>query len=108
LERLLKALAKLGLSQREAKVYVYLSTEGPRDAGNIAENLGLSRQQVSSSLESLQKRKIVVSAVEHSTQFSALPFRKTMALLMKANRAEAQHIEQNKEEILSEWHSLMR
>jgi hypothetical protein len=31
-----------------------------------------------------------------------------MAILMKAKRKEAQRIEQNKEEILSEWHSMIR
>jgi sugar-specific transcriptional regulator TrmB len=108
LERVLKALTKLGLSQREARVYVYLATEGPRDAENTAENLGLSKQQLSSSLKSLQRRKIVISTFAHPYQFRALPFNKAMALLMKAERVEVQQLEQNKEEILSEWHSIIR
>ena len=108
MERVFKALLSLGLSRSEAEIYVYLATEGPREAANIAENLRLNRQQLSSNLKSLQKRKIVISTLEHSTQFSALPFKKTIALLMKTKRAEAQNIEQNKEEILSEWHSMTR
>jgi sugar-specific transcriptional regulator TrmB len=98
----------LGLSRKEAEIYVYLATNGPREAENIAENLRLNRQQVSSSLKSLQKRKIVISTLDHSTQFSALSFRKTMTLLVKAKKEGAQHIEQNKEELLSEWHSMVR
>lgn len=108
LERVYKTLMNLGLSRREAKIYVYLGTEGPREADNIAENLRLSKQQLSFSLKNLQRRRIVISALAYSNQFRALPFKKAMALLMKANRVEAQHLEQNKEEILSQWHSMMK
>ena len=107
LERVLIALTRLGLSQREAEIYVHLAAKGPQEARNIAENLRLNRQQLDSSLEGLQKRKIVIPTLEYSTRFSALPFEKTMALLMKAKIEEAQKIEQNKEDILSEWHSLI-
>jgi sugar-specific transcriptional regulator TrmB len=105
LERVLKALMNLGLSQTDAEIYVYLATEGPQEVRNIAENLRLSRQQLGSSLKSLQKKKIIILSLEYSARFSALPFEKTMALLIEAKREESQRIEQNKEEILSEWHS---
>ena len=107
LERILKALMNLGLSQRETEIYIYLATKGPQEAGNIAENLRLNRQQLGFSLESLQNRKIVILTLEYSAKFSALPFEKTMALLMKAKIEEAQNIEQNKEEILSHWNSMI-
>jgi sugar-specific transcriptional regulator TrmB len=97
----------LGLRQREAEIYVYLSTKGPQETENIAENLRLNRQQLTSSLESLQKRKIIILLLEYSTRFGALPFEKAMALLMKAKRDEAHNLEQNKKEILSEWYSMV-
>jgi sugar-specific transcriptional regulator TrmB len=36
----LDALVSLGLSQTDAKVYIYLASKGPQDAENIAEALG--------------------------------------------------------------------
>ena len=86
----------LGLSRIEAEVYVYLATNGPRVAGNIAENLRLNRQQLSSGLESLQRRKIVISTLDQTIQFNSLPFRRTLALLMRAKRAEAKNMEGNR------------
>lgn len=108
LDRVLKAFTKLGLTQREAEIYVYLAAEGPREAENIAENLRLTRQQVSISLKSLRKRRIVVSTYRYSTRFDALPFRRVMILLIKAKKAEAQCIEEGKDRILSEWHSMVK
>jgi hypothetical protein len=83
-ERVLKALVSLGLSRRAAEVYVFLATKGP------------------------QKKRIVRAARDCSALYSALPFEKAIDLLLEAKRKEAQSIEQNKEEILFEWHLMMR
>jgi len=103
LERVLKALTKLGLSQREAEVYIYLATKGPQKAGNIAGTLNLNKQYLYSTLKSLQNKKIINVTREYSTQFSALPFETAIDLLAEAQRKEAQRIEENKETILSHW-----
>lgn len=106
LERVLKALTKLGLSQREAEVYVYLATNGPQKAENIAETLKLNKQHLCFTLESLQNKRIVNVTREYSAQFSALPFETTIDLLAEAKRKEAQRIEEHKEEILANWRSM--
>jgi len=106
LERVLKALTKLGLSQREAEIYIYLATKGPQKAGNIAETLNLNKQYLCSTLKSLQNKKIINVTREYSAQFSALPFEKALNLLAQTKRKEAQHIEENKEEIIANWRSM--
>ncbi len=106
LKRVLKALTKLGLSQREAEVYVYLATNGPQKAVNIAETLKLNKQHLYSTLKSLQNKRIVNVTHEYSAQFSALPFETALDILAEAQRKEAQSIEENKEEILSHWRSM--
>ncbi len=105
-ERVLNALISLGLTKRDAEIYVYLATRGPQEASNIADKLKLSKIQLEYSLTSLQDKKIVIPKPKNSTHFTALPFEKTMALLMKTKKDEAQHLEKNKEEILNEWHSI--
>jgi sugar-specific transcriptional regulator TrmB len=106
LERVLKALMNLGLSQKEAEVYVYLATKGPQKAANIAETLKLTRPQLQSTLKNLQDKKIVKATFEYSAQFSALPFETALDLLTEKKRKETRHIEENKQEILSHWRSI--
>ncbi len=106
LERVLKALTKLGLSQREAEVYVHLATKGPQKAGKIAETLNLNKQQLGFTLKILQNKRIVNVTLEYSAQFSALPFETALDVLAEAKRKEAQRIEEHKEEILFHWRSM--
>ena len=108
-ERVLKALVSLGLSRRAAEVYVYLATKGPQKTEDIADTLKLNKQQgLHSTLKKLQEKRIVRATRDCSALYSALPFEKAIDLLLEAKRKEAQTIEQNKEEILSEWHLMMR
>ncbi len=105
-ERVLNALIRLGLPKRDAEIYIYLATKGPQKADIVADKLKISKQQINSSLTSLQEKRIVIPKPKQSTHFIALPFEKTIVLLMKTKREEAQRIEQNREEILCEWNSM--
>jgi hypothetical protein len=40
-------------------------------------------------------------------EFSAMPFDKALELLVRAHWKESQKIEQEKDEILSQWHSMI-
>ncbi len=104
-ERVLNALTSLGLPKRDAEIYVYLAAKGPQAAGDIADKLKLSKQQIGSSLQNLQEKKIVLPVPEPITKFSALPFEKTMSLLTKAKREETECLEQSRTSILTEWRS---
>jgi sugar-specific transcriptional regulator TrmB len=103
----LKALVKLGLSQTDAEVYVFLATKGPQKAREVANALKMHKRQLYRSLKKLQNKGIVSSTAEHPARFSAVPFEKVLDLLLKAKLGEAQRIEQNKEEILSKWQSMI-
>ena len=51
-------------------------------------------------------RKVMVAASQdHPALFSAVSFDKVLDQFIKANREEAQRIEENKEQILSMWKS---
>ena len=107
-ERVLKALVKLGLSESEAEVYVFLAKTGPQKGKNIAEALKLYKQQLYRSLKRLQTKELVSATLERPSQFSAIPFDKALDLLVKAHLKEARDVEQDKEEILSQWHVMLK
>jgi sugar-specific transcriptional regulator TrmB len=103
LERIFKALVKLGLTEIDARVYIFLATKEPNIARNIAEALKTNKQQIYLSLKRLQAKEIVNSNNEQPAIFSALPFEKALNKLIDAKTEEAQNIEQNKEELLAAW-----
>jgi len=106
-ERVLKALVGLGLSEMEAEVYVFLAKTGPQKATSIAAALKMYEQQLIRSLKSLREKGIVNATPDQPSQFSAIPFDKALDLLIKAHLEEARDIEQDKEEILSQWRSMI-
>ena len=106
-QRVLTALERLGLSQTDAQVYIHLAIKGPQDVGNIAEALKLEEKLLFQSLKNLQNKGVVDSTLEQSALFSALPFNKTLELLVNVHLKETQNIEQKKDEILSIWQKMV-
>jgi sugar-specific transcriptional regulator TrmB len=104
---MLKTLAALGFTETDAQVYVYLASEGPQEAKDIAEALEIHERKLHRDLRKLQQKRLVNASQEHPAQFSAVAFDKILDLLIKTHLKEAQRIEQEKQEILSQWHSIM-
>jgi DNA-binding transcriptional regulator GbsR (MarR family) len=98
----------LGLSETDAQVYICLAMKGPKKIGDIAEELQLQGHLLSLSLKHLQSKRIVNSTLEHSIFFQALPFEEALELLVRANMATVQNIEQNRDRILSKWLTMIK
>jgi sugar-specific transcriptional regulator TrmB len=102
----LKTLTNLGLTQLEAKVYLYLSKRGPQKAGDTAKALKLVKQQLYPTLKRLQRKGIVTSTLEHPARFSVLSFDKVLDLFVKAKMDEVQLVQRNKDELISDWQNI--
>ena len=102
LERVFKALVSLGLSETDARVYVYLALKGPTEAGSIVDNLKMSRQQIYRSLKYLQNKGIVFVDSTGRCGFSALAFEKALELLIETEKTETQILQDTKEALLSD------
>ena len=103
LERVFKALVSLGLSETDARVYVYLALKGPTEAGSIVDNLKMSRQQIYRSLKYLQDKGIVFADSTSRGVFSALLFEKALKLLIETEKTKTQIVQDTKEALLSDF-----
>ena len=104
-ELMLKMLESLGLKHLDAEVYLYLVQNDPQKAKDIAEALETYKRQLYRSLKSLQHKGMVNVSQERPARFSAVAFDKVLDQFIKANKEEAERIENNKEHILSIWRS---
>ncbi len=102
---MLKTLGTLGFTETDVQVYVHLALEGPQQARSIAEVLKIYKRKLYRELRKLQNKGMVSASQEHPAQFSAVSFDKILDLLIKTHLKEAQRIEQDKEEILIQWHA---
>jgi len=100
---MLKMLESLGLKHLDAEVYLYLVQNKPQEARNIAEALETYKRQLYRSLKNLQRKGMVNVSQERPARFSAVAFDKVLDQFIKANREDAERIEENKEQILLTW-----
>ena len=102
-EKVYRTLASFGLTRTDAKVYIYLAKKGPRKGKDLCNSLNMQKQQLYPCLKNLQSRGVVTATCKRPVLFSALPFEEVLELVTKANIEEAEHLMQNKEELLSAW-----
>ncbi len=105
---MLEALMKLGLSNTDAEVYLFLAPKNPQTATDISDTLRIKKQKLSPCLKSLKEKGILNSTNSHPSLFSAVPMENVVDLLVKANLAEAQSMERNRQEILAYWQEILK
>src|SRR3989304_10494917 len=106
LEAIENALAKLGLSKNEIRVYVYLARTGMLKASEISEVISLHRTETYRILRDLEKIGLVSSVFEKPLKFVATPFEKTLDLLIESKKLRLQLLERKKGDLISLWVSL--
>ncbi len=99
---------KLGLSNTDARVYLFLALKIPQTAKNIGDALRMSKQKLYPCLNNLQKKGIVNCTSSSPKLFSAMPIENVVDLLVKANLKEAEIMEQNRQDILAHWQKIMK
>jgi sugar-specific transcriptional regulator TrmB len=108
LKQTLKALTKLGLSDTDAEVYMFLAPKIPQTAKNIAGALRIEKQKLYPCLKNLQQKGIVNCTSIRPKLFSAVPMENVIDLLVKANLEDAQSMEKNRQEILACWQEILK
>jgi sugar-specific transcriptional regulator TrmB len=103
LERVFKALTSLGLSESDARVYIFLALKGPTKTGNIVNDLKMSRQQIHRSLKFLRDKRIVFADRKNQDVFSALLFEKALELLIETEEEKTEILQETKKSILQDW-----
>ena len=106
IENLQQNLLKFGLSYNQAKVYVFLSKNGPKSAAEIAKALKLPRTETYHLVNSLQHKGIVVSKFGKPIQFDALSLDKSILVLVNNERSRINELEEQKKELVTLWKTI--
>ena len=90
-------LKKLGLTENELKVYLYLNKNGTKKAKEIAQNQKIPRTQTYHLLTALQNKGIVVVISGRITKFEGIEFEKMLDILInnEQKRIEALQLMRN-------------
>jgi sugar-specific transcriptional regulator TrmB len=103
---MLTTLINLGFTESEVQVYVFLITEGPKKARDIAEALKIQKNQLYCILKKLRSQGIIIPSFEYPARFSAVSFDQILDLIIKARVEQQEALEASKQELLSTWRSM--
>ena len=92
----------IGVTEQEAKVYLYLVKKGSTKASKISQALKISRVQLYRILKNLERKGMVESSFEYPTLFDAIPIGKVLDFLVNAKKEEARNLEASKKELMSQ------
>jgi len=107
-EWMLKTLLDLGLTQQDAKVYVFLALNGSQEARAITSALKTYKRQVYRTLNRLKRQQIVTASADLPAKFAIVPFDRVLEMMMKANVEEANRLEQEKEKMFCLWNKSIK
>lgn len=104
LDRTFKVLLSFGFSETEARIYLYLASEGPAKARDVICSLNMNKRTLYRSLKKLRQRRIICCSGSPAI-FHAEPIEQVLMMLMNKKHEEAELIEERKADLLSTWKS---
>jgi HTH-type transcriptional regulator, sugar sensing transcriptional regulator len=100
-EEAAKELMGFDLSEKEVKVYMYLSQKGSSKAGDIAKALTENRTDTYKTLRNLENKGVLEASINYPTEFSAIPLDKALSILINAQKERVKEIERRKADLLN-------
>ena len=101
-------LKEVGLTEKEATVYIFLSQRGIQRSGEIAKGVKTHRAEVYRILKNLQDKGFVEATLESPTRFIPVPFATIIDSFVESKQQEADKIEKARQELLENWNALTK
>jgi len=105
-DSLLTSLLEFGLTQNQARVYLFLSKNTSKSAPEISNSLKIPRTETYHLLNGLQSKGITIAAFGKPTKFQAVPFDKSINILVNNERSRIDELEKKSLYMISQWNMI--
>ncbi len=96
-------LMKLGLTQNESEVYIYLNERGSKKAKEIAQNQKIHRTQAYHLLTALQNKGMITVISDRITKFEGIEFEQVLDILINNELKKIEKIQLMRSELNELW-----
>ena len=96
-------MLEFGLTQNQARVYLFLSKNTSKSAPDISKSLKIARTETYHLLNGLQSKGITIAAFGKPTKFQAVPFDKSINILVNNERSRIDELEKQTLYMISQW-----
>jgi sugar-specific transcriptional regulator TrmB len=101
-------LKDIGLSEKEAEIYIFLAKHTALRSGEIAKLTKIDKAEVYRVLTNLQTKGLVEKTLEAPTRFTSTPFERAIDSFIKYKRNEATLVEKTKNELIKDWNNITK
>jgi hypothetical protein len=101
-------LKDIGLSEKEAEIYIFLAKHTALRSGEIAKLTKIDKAEVYRVLINLQTKGLVQKTLEAPTRFISTPFERAIDSFIKYKRDEATLVEKTKNELINDWNNITK
>ena len=101
-------LKDIGLSEKEAEIYIFLAKHTALRSGEIAKLTKIDKAEVYRVLTNLQTKGLVEKTLEAPTRFTSTPFERAIDSFIKYKRNEATLVEKTKSELIKDWNNITK
>jgi sugar-specific transcriptional regulator TrmB len=102
----MKALKSLGLTEMDARAYIYLSKRGPHGLSELAGALKVANDRLALVLENLQAKNMVNSGHGPSGRYYAIPLERVLDEFTEAAVEQVKSLQARKNELLRAWRAV--
>ena len=96
-------LIKLGLTQNESKIYLYLNKNGSTKARDVAQNQKMPRTQIYHLLNALQNKGIIIETSERPTKFEGIELESALDILIDYKQKRIEELQLMRSELSELW-----
>ncbi|MCH7966727.1 MAG: TrmB family transcriptional regulator [Thaumarchaeota archaeon] len=105
-EKLINILTEFGLSEYEAKIFIYLGKYGTKTAPEIKNSLEIPRSETYGILTRLQNKSLIIASFEQPMTYSILSPEKTIETILEQEMQRISHLKILKKELLELWDTI--
>ncbi len=103
LDKIKNELVKFGLTQNQAKIYVYLGKYGAKTAPEVVKSLGMPRTETYFILNTLQNKGIVTAEFSSPTRYNALPIEQAISTLINTEKENLDILARQEKTVVEFW-----
>ena len=105
-EKLINILTEFGLTEYEAKIFIYLGKYGTKTAPEIKNSLEIPRSETYRILTRLQNKRLVIASFEQPMTYSILSPDKAIETILEQEMQRLSHLKILKKELLELWDTI--
>ncbi|MDE1762828.1 MAG: TrmB family transcriptional regulator [Thaumarchaeota archaeon] len=106
MEQVKGELLKFGLSQNQAKVFIYLGKYGPKSAPETSKALDIPRTETYFIINTLQNKGIVTAEFSTPVRYSTLPIGDAIVTLVKSEQEKVKILAMQEQELTELWNGI--